>query len=239
MFVKHDFMVGYRDVDMDYKLTDRAILGYFEDVAGKHSSGVGYGVLDIPRTHLAWFLISVRIKVYKRPMYGDIVTAVTWSKGANRLYAFRDYELRDAQGELVASGASSWVPIDRRTGAMMRLTAEVMDAFGTEDKSALETGGRLREPKSHSASGEQKITASMIDFNEHVHNTNYIDFLYEILPEGLRGAEINDLEIFYKNQILSGETVKLFYGEENGSHYVWIKTEDEKELHAIIKFEIA
>lgn len=239
MFVKQDFMVGYRHVDMDYRLTDRAILGYFEDAAGKHSSGVGYGVLDIPKTHLAWFLISVKLKVYKRPMYGETVTAITWSKGANRVFAFRDYELRNAEGELVAAGASVWVPIDRRTGAMMRLTSEIMEAFGTEDKSALKTGGKLREPKSYSATGEQKITASMIDFNEHVHNTYYIDFLNEILPESLRGAEINDLEIFYKNQILIGETVKLFYGEENGSHYVSIKTEDEKELHAIIKFEIA
>ena len=39
----------------------------------------------------------------------------------------------------------------------------------------------------------------------------------------------------YKNQIKLGAKVKCFYSFENDKHYVTIKSEDEKILHAIIE----
>ena len=78
----------------------------------------------------------------------------------------------------------------------------------------------------------------MIDFNDHVHNTRYLDLLPEILPAELQEKEPDEIELFYKNQVRYGETVKLLYGEENGSHYVAVKSLDESELHALIRFEI-
>lgn len=159
----------------------------------------------------------------------------------NRLFAFRNYEAINEAGETVAISASRWVPVDVRTGTIIRLTDEICQKFGPEDKHNFDdeaTAGKLREPSGYSIAREQVITTSMIDFHNHVHNTYYLDFVSEILPEDKRGMEMNEVEIYYKNQILHGETVKVLYGEENGSHFVAIKTRDEKELHALIKFEL-
>ena len=240
MFVEQNFVVGFRHIDKNFELLNRAILGYFEDAAGAHSSKVGYGLWDIPETHLTWFLISVKVKVIKRPIYGDRVTAVTWSRGRNRLYAYRDYELKNEAGEVMAVGTSNWIPIDVRTMSVMRLTDEITDRYETEEKCSFpdDKGGRLKEPKSYSLSTEFKIGASLMDFNNHVHNTRYLDLLPEILPKELQEKEPDEFELFYKNQVRYGETVKLLYGEEKGSHYVAVKSLDESELHALIRFEI-
>ena len=241
MFVDQDFVVGYRHIDHEYRLTNRAILGYFEDAAGIHTTRAGYGVQQVSQTHMGWFLIWVRLKVIKRPVYGERIKAVTWATGMNRLFAFRNYEAINEAGETVAISASRWVPVDVRTGTIIRLTDEICQKFGPEDKHNFDdeaTAGKLREPSGYSIAREQVITTSMIDFHNHVHNTYYLDFVSEILPEDKRGMEMNEVEIYYKNQILHGETVKVLYGEENGSHFVAIKTRDEKELHALIKFEL-
>ncbi len=237
MFVDQDFIVGFRHIDKSFRLTNRALLGYFEDAAGAHSTKVGYGLLDIPKTHLTWFLISVRAKVIKRPVYGDHVKSVTWASGRNKLYAFRDYELNNDNGEVVACGTSSWIPIDTRTLSVMRLTDEISDAYYGEDKHSFAepNGKHLREPKSYTRSAERIVTSSMIDFNDHVHNTYYLDFIWDILPQEIKDRDIDEFEIFYKNQIHCGDIVKLLYCEDGGAHYVSVKSKDESELHAIIK----
>jgi len=77
----------------------------------------------------------------------------------------------------------------------------------------------------------------MIDMQNHVHNTYYLNFIQEILPEELQDKEINEVEILYKNQIFYNETVKILYSKENEDNYVVIKSIDESKIHSIIKFK--
>ena len=77
----------------------------------------------------------------------------------------------------------------------------------------------------------------MIDINGHVHNLDYLDLAYKALPEEVYKKEFKILDIMYKKEIKLDETVKCFYSNENGVHTVSIKSEDEKFLHSIIRFE--
>lgn len=239
MFVSQEFIIGFRDIDKNYQLTDKALLGYFEDTAGIHSSKVGYGLLDIPKTHLTWFLISIKVKILKRPYYGEKITITTWAEGRNKIYAFRNYEAKNEAGEIVAISSSKWIPIDARDGSIMKLTDEIYSKYGEKNKSNFEDEKtyKLREPDNYILSKEYKVTKAMIDMQNHVHNTYYLNFVLEILPEELKDKEICELEILYKNQIFYNETVKIMYTKENNNNYVVIKSKDETKLHAIIMFK--
>ncbi len=239
MFISQEFNIGFRDIDENYKLTNKALLGFFEDTAGVHSSKVGFGLLDIPKTHLTWFLISIRVKVLKRPMYGEKIKIVTWAEGRNKLYAFRNYQAQNEKGEILAIAASKWIPIDTTNGSIMKLTDEIYNKYGEENKLNFEDEKtyKIKEPSNYTLSKEYTVTKAMIDMQNHVHNTYYLNFVLEILPEELKGKDINELEILYKNQIFYHETVKILYGNENNSNYVVIKSQDENKLHAIIKFK--
>lgn len=238
MFVSQDFTIGFRDIDKNYKLTNKALLGFFEDTAGVHSSKVGYGLLDIPKTNLTWFLISIKVKVLKRPYYGEKITSTTWAEGRNKLYAFRNYEAKNENGETFAIASSKWIPIDTRDGSIMKLTDEIYNHYGEEKKINFEDekNYKLKEPSNYTITKEYKVTKAMIDMQNHVHNTYYLNFILEVLPEELQDNEINELEILYKNQIFYNEMVKLLYSNENGYNYVVIKSIDESKVHAIIKF---
>lgn len=54
MIVERKFEIGFRDVGKSNKLTDKALLGFLEDVAGKHSNIAGYGLNNIEKTGVTW-----------------------------------------------------------------------------------------------------------------------------------------------------------------------------------------
>ena len=238
MFVSQDFKLGFRDVNKNYKLTDTALLGFFEDTAGVHSSQVGLGLLDIEKTNLTWFLIYEKVKVLKRLNYGDNIKVTTWTNGKNRLYAFRNYDATNDSGEKVAIASSRWVPINCKDGSIMKLD----DSFNVyRDENIInfedEKTSKIREPENYSKTKEYTVNRAMIDMNNHVHNTYYLSFIYEVLPEELQNTEFDEFEILYKNQIFYNETVKIMYSKDADDNYVVIKSKDESKVHAIIKFK--
>lgn len=48
-------------------------------------------------------------------------------------------------------------------------------------------------------------------------------------------SDFQHVEIMYKHEIKLADTVKCLYAKVEDAHYVTIKSEDEKCLHAIIK----
>ena len=238
MFVSQDYIIGFRDIDSEYKLTPKALLGFFEDTAGIHSSKIGYGLLDISKTNFTWFLISIKVKILNYPSYGEKITVTTWSNGKNKLYAFRDYEAKNEDGEVIAIASSKWLPIDTKTLSIIKLTDEIYTKYEIEDKFVFEEeiNNKIKEPKSYLISKDYTITKAMIDMQNHVHNTYYMNFILEILPKEYESKKIKDLEILYKNQIFYNEKVKILFSHEEDDYYVVIKSEDESKLHSIITF---
>ena len=51
----------------------------------------------------------------------------------------------------------------------------------------------------------------MIDCNNHVHNSSYLDLVTEALPEGVDQRLFDHLEIAYRHEIMPGSTVRLSY----------------------------
>ena len=80
--------------------------------------GFGYDTLHIH--HTAWVLSRMHLHFVKMPLWRDVVRLYTWHKGANGLFYLRDFELKDADGEVLATATSSWVVIDERTRRFVR-----------------------------------------------------------------------------------------------------------------------
>ena len=74
-----------------------------------------------------------------------------------------------------------------------------------------------------------------IDVNHHVNNVNYLEFAFDAFPKDLE-IKFNNIEIQYKKQIKLGETISCFYSKCEDTHTVCIKSQDEKTLHATLKF---
>lgn len=236
--VEHDFNLTIRDVDSNTNLTNKAILSYFEDIGGYHSNIAGFGLKQILDTKLSWVLLNWKLKVIRRIKYADeVVTVKSWSRGIDKACSLRDFELYDKDGNLCIVGSSKWTLIHFEKG-LMRLTDEILKNYQPEDKQAMHDFEfkKLKEPESYSNVYEYTISRRDLDINGHMHNLYYLDLAYEALPQDIYENNIfDDVEIMYKKGALLGDKVKCFYSNVDNEHYVTIKSEDEKCLHAIIK----
>lgn len=240
MIVKHDFYIGMRDIDENNYITDKGFLAALEDTAGIHSEIAGYGILDVNKTHRFWMLISWHVEFIRRPKYNETITVHTWSKPCKRLYVYRDFEVYDAEGKLIATAGSKWVFINTENGSIIKVNDDMFKTYEVEfEKSSTDTTllDKIKEPNNYSNVVNYTINREMIDINEHVHNLDYLDLAYKALPDNAYRKEFTKIDIMYKKEIKLDNTVKCFYSNEDNAHAVAIKSEDEKILHALIRFE--
>ena len=101
MIVENEYTVKLSEIDKNNKVTNKAILSYLEDIGGKHSNIAGYGILDIPKTHLTWLLLEWKMQVIRRPNYDEKIKVTTWSKDSVKCYAYRDFNIYEAQGNVI------------------------------------------------------------------------------------------------------------------------------------------
>lgn len=240
MIVEHKFYIGMRDIDRNNYITDKGLLAALEDTGGIHSEIAGFGILNVNETHRFWMVLAWHVEIIRRPKYNETITIHTWSKPCKRLYVYRDFEVFDEEGNLIATAGSKWVFINTENNSIVKANDDLFKTYEIEyEKSSTDIAllDKLKEPNNYSNVISYTINREMIDVNEHVHNLDYLDLAYKALPEDAYAEEFKKIDVMYKKEIKLDDTVKCFYSNENNVHTVVIKSEDEAVLHAIIKFE--
>ena len=236
MIVKHKYFVGYQYVDAHYRIKNAALLGMFEDLAGMHGTIAGE---DIRTADTVWILTAYRVKILKRPEYGEYVTLSTWSRSVRGLLAFREFEVRNRDGELLVCAVSEWAHIYKATGMPARVSQELADSYESEPDRTNFPNMRLRltgEPAEYSFESEWQIGRNWIDVNRHMNNVHYAELAEMAMPDDrAEGFCASRFDIFYRKEIKCGQTVRCFYAEDENTHTVSIKSADGVTLHAQVK----
>lgn len=239
MIVEQEYQIKLSEIGKENKITNKAILGDLEDVGGIHSNIAGYGILDIQQTKLSWVLLDWKLKIIRRPKYSEKIKIKTWSKNAIKFYTYRDFEVYDENGQVIAIATSKWVLLDIDKGKIVKISDEVLNKYEPElEKSVFDISEieKSQEPEDYISEVEYTVKKSDIDVNNHMHNLNYLELANEALPEEIyNNKEFNNVRINYKKEVKLGEIVKCKYGYENDEHIIVIKSQDEKIVHAIIK----
>lgn len=239
MIFENEYKVQLAETRKDYNLCNKAILGYLEDIGSLHSDLVGYGPSDLERTKLTWLLADWKLQVIKRPHFKEKLLIKTWAGKAERCITYRDFEIYNQNNELVAKATSKWIFFNFETKKLERLTPEIYSLYNPEPEKLVFNEDKLEklvQPENYIKSIDYTVRRSDIDINNHMHNLNYLDLAYEVLPEDVYNQEeLNNVRISYKKEIKLGETVKCLYAYENNKHIVTIKDLEQKKIHAIIE----
>lgn len=235
---EQDYRVNISNVGPSGLITNKGILSILEDIACRHSDVAGFGILDIPVKHLSWVLLAWKVKILKRVSYGTTLTVCTWAKSANKFQTCRDFEIYDENNTPVCIATSRWTLIDTQKNTITRITDDIIEKYQPETKNVFENPDieKLVEPIHFSNQITYQTQRRDIDVNQHMHNLNYLDVAYEALPEEIYfSSECNHIEIMYKKGIRLRDTVKCLYSYTDSAHFISIKSNDEKTLHAIVK----
>jgi acyl-ACP thioesterase len=205
------FSLRFGAVDRSDRLTLASTFDFFQEAAISHAESLGVGREAMARTGQGWILSRISVFLERRPRFGETITVRTWPRGWDRLFAIRDYDIRDASDTPIVRGRSSWLILDIEKRRPLRPRA-VMDTLPlNEGIDALPGGGGGLESRENLVmAGERRAVYSDIDYNGHVNNTRYIQWIQDITePEILDRARQIRFDINYLSEVKPGEVTAL------------------------------
>ncbi|MBU0927281.1 MAG: acyl-ACP thioesterase [Spirochaetes bacterium] len=208
------FMVRTWDVDEADRLTIAAAYNYCQEVAGNHARALGVGSEYMAANGLVWVLSRMSAVLDSRPAWGTRLAVRTWPRGTDRLFAMREYEIRDEAGAVVGRGRGAWLVVDSATFRPRRPEAIAEMLPSRPDLETL-PGGALPV-----AAGEglelayqRAVAYSDIDYNGHMNNARYVQWIQDALdPAALSGAAGLRLDINYLAEMRQGKVAGVYRG---------------------------
>lgn len=213
------------DRDCYGRLSFRSVLEILEDISSCHSQHVKDKANIERESNFTWIFSEWEInKNINFPLHGKLYID-TWVTGKiPSVITVRKFVAKDEDGKIVFTAAAKIVLVEITTGRLVRITDEIIGIYEPEPfEKDEEKGNSLREIK-EDYSDEKKICVrdADIDINDHVHNTVYMDYIFEVLPSL---NEALSVKILYKHAIQKGSviTVKHLFSDK---HHVGIYRED-------------
>ena len=217
--------VRFGAIDKSDTMTLDTVFNFFQEAAISHAENLGVGREAMARTNQVWILSRMSVVVNRRPQYGETVTVRTWPRGGEKLFALRDYDIRDAADNPAVQARSCWLIIDMEKRRPLR-PQSLMDTMPhNEGLDALSAAVGLEERQSLRKIAERRALYTDVDYNGHVNNVSYIRWIEDALdPALLEQAARMRLDINYLNEILPDEVTEIWSAEiedEAGTFYAF------------------
>lgn len=238
-FFECDFTIKYCEINYNNnELSDLGLLQLLSEAAGMHSSTLGYGLLNIAETHIAWVILNWKIQMYKRPVYHDTIHIKTWPRKIAKAFYFRDFEIY-CNNELIGIASTKWVAINTNTHEMLIDNSELSEKFPPNNICVFdEEIKKIQIPLDFDFKSQYTTSRRDIDTNMHVNNAAYLLIAEEIIPESIyKKMNYNKLEIMYKTECKLGETVDVSYKQiSNNEFTILISSNNGNTIHCVLNY---
>lgn len=211
------FEVGSFQVNPKGRIRLFALADLLQEIAWRHADSADFG-RNLLESKQMWVLSRLEIKVFEFPKWGDRIQLFTGGRGAEKLFAFREFLVRDERERVIARAMSSWLLLHTETKRIQRpesvLPASLFDPRKTPDwqPQKLELLGDL------AAEEEVKVRYSDLDLYHHVNNTSYIRWVENFAAD--RGVFPSNLSINYLSECVAGEVVGLQFFQSGSGNWI-------------------
>ncbi len=213
---RETFEVLFYHLDRNGKASIRAIMNFMQATANMHGKTLGTSLDDFSEMNFTWVFSRFHIKIDDYPGHYDLISVDTWRSESKKCFAFREFQVFDADGSLLCSASASAVLIDKVTRKPIDIPDMIKAQFAHEEGRAVEDNfAQMNELVEEDYCKSFHVRLSDIDMNQHVNNTSYLDWITEAIPEEiLMNEKLVSCEIGYKAEAFYGDTIESFSGYE-------------------------
>lgn len=206
--------------DLNGILKPSSALRFLQEIAFEHCEEFNLGTQKLYDMDMMFLLIAVSIDFYKMPILNDDIVLETWSRGFKGIQFERPSRILDKNGELLAVASSKWIIANTKTRKLLR--PKDFDFF---DVPSHDLGYGLRDkkipmPDDMEYAGDRIIRYSDIDYNGHVNNCVYADFVLDFIPDEVTKKRVSKLDIYFHSEALLKDRVKMYVKYLDGAYYV-------------------
>ena len=205
------------------------LCNYLQEIAGLNADSLGWGIRKLQDEGLTWMLSRLHLKVERYVPWGEKILLRTWPSGMKgRLIATRCFQGADSSGDEVLQAHSEWLYVDMKTQKIAKLPETFADLVpsGTPDIVFNDIGGKFTQLSAVTASVDIRVRKSDLDFNDHVNNVQYVEWMLEALPVGTApesmGTGPAEVDIVFRAAAKAGETLisECFFEGDRTFHLI-------------------
>lgn len=197
-----DYKVNYYEIDGNRKATPSSIIQYIEDVSMGHSIQIGYGLDTLSKDNLCWIVNKWHVVMDRYPIWNEKITFDTWVCDYKRIFAKRDYRLKDNKGNVIGRMTARWIFFDYEKRKPVSILPEIKEGYGTVKYNAVEDDfKKIILPDKWDYEKKIDVRRSDIDMNLHVNNIKYLEWVNDTVPEDIyNNRELKEFEIIYNKE---------------------------------------
>ena len=162
----------------------------------------------------------MRIRVERYPLWDEVIEVETWPNGIDRIFAVREFRVKDNLGETIAVASTGWLVVDIGSRRPLR-TADLFHQFPGQVESLFDTGmGKIQLPDNMGQSGLIRVTQSDLDVIGHVNNVKYLEWSLNVLPlDDEEYRSVREIEINFMHESLRNDEIGICLGTGVSGNY--------------------
>lgn len=215
-FLITDGYVEASRTDASFRLSITGMLELIEDVVTLHTNEMHVDAPTLYKEDNAfWVIARSCLHIERTPVWQEKIVVGTHPLPPMLTRCERQSYITDKSGNLLVSSKTDWCALDaetRRPRAVSSLKSYPSDMQHRTDRVY---SGSLSVKMPDFSENDAKLTQVMrysdLDFNHHVNNTKYVNFIYDCYPSSFwDNAEIGDVRIDYLHELKEGETLTVY-----------------------------
>ena len=239
------------DTDCFYSAKPTYYFGLNQEMGGLHATEKGVGVEALyNREHKTWMIIRTRMHISKLAHWPEDISLITWPQEGYRLYCPRAVKAYDEKGDELFNAENWWVIMDLERKRPCK-PEYIMSSLPPADKAKHYFDPAFPQfPKEEEYEGERlepwrvKINYYDTDYNRHVNNISYVNWILDALPKEFLDSYMptlldvkwlhqcfltDDITVFtYSDAGFSNETPSLYSKIMRGDEVVFEATSEWK-----------
>ena len=227
--------IRYSETDKTGHLKLESLLDYFQDCSTFHSEDIGLGLDYCREHHVVWVMSSWQIVVKRYPLMGEKVTIGTLPYEFKSFVGYRNFCMKDEQGEEIACANTIWSLLSTDTGKPAKPDEKMLEGYKLEPKLPMEYAPRRIKVSENSTLGEAIVIKSHhLDTNQHVNNGQFIRIAMDSLEQNYH---IIQLRAEYKKQVLLGDILTPYISRTDEGKHVVVLENAERDVCCIVELE--
>jgi len=187
-----------------------ALANYLQETAYKHADSLQLGYRHLAGNNSAWILSRLRIRVLEYPEWDDELTVETWPRGIEKLFAMRDFRIRNGDGQVVTEASTAWLMVDATSHRPQRISPDFIPIEIRSDSVFDVSPGKIPVPADLSVCEIRTVKYADLDVVGHVNNVKYVEWCTDAVgPELVMQRGICDFSINFISESRLGEQVEI------------------------------
>lgn len=207
--------ISYYMCDRTQTLTLPMLVNLLLEVSGEQSESLGLGDTVMQEKGYSWILLQYEFFINRLPENKETVEIETFATEYNKLFCYRDFIVKDLEGNELVTVHSTFALFDFAKRKMARLPEEIVDPYeAVFNKRVKRTAKPV--PVNEETAEQQPFNVRYfdIDTNQHVNNSKYLD--WALTPLG--GAFLSSHQMTYANikfdkEVHEGQQVQSIYSQ--------------------------